>query len=708
MKRLDLLSIPLLLIGLTAVAQPQVVPEGVLRAHTAGSEPKATDVASRYSSNQPIVEFMIASQIWYSDFEDSTHWTFQNQDNYGWAIVDNNQQTGWFLNNLSSSSGGKRAEMDNGDPSTSPPESAPREHIMVTTSPIDVSTITGNCVLEYQQRTWRFRDEYHVEVSNDGSNWLEIGNNDHLLSATDFNSTTGSLSNPEYMAYYIPASVVGFGNNNLWIRFRWSDLDDSGLSYGWIIDDVTVYQGGASDFELTQSYFMGQTDSSSYYKYTQVPTTQGENANFRPAGIILNQGNVNQTDVLLVASEAASAYLSTSSPIDLDPGEESFEEVPDLYQPSTLGSHTLRYDVSNGSQQLINVNRLSTWDFEVTENTWAYDDGDPQGAAWYGTSGYSMCVYFDNFVADTVRAIEVFFPQLTGNNGDFGLTNGTSIGAFIYDEAATSVLGSNAFFSVDQGDAGAIVDDWVSIPLEVPLTAEQEGFYACFRTYEDQIPVGVEWDVPRGLALVDPTSTDDWLIPVTESALEYTVVPMVRVRTTDPFACDDVDIIVDGVVSDTFANAAFTNSIDITISGNGLEPYTVEWTGPGSFDVVNEEDIEGISTDGTYVVVVTDLDGCKGSASFDIMVNGVDERLANRDFELYPNPAHGNASLVLHRAGDYEVDLLSVEGEVISSMNINGDAESIIELPIETLASGVYFVRLNDGATQAVQRLVIR
>lgn len=708
MKHVHFLFLPLLLCALSVGAQSNGDPRSVVQAKVPDFQPAKHDVAARYNSVSPIINTMMPNNlIWYSDFETATDWTFQNQAGYGWSIVDDGQQTGWFLTNLNSTSGGKRAEMDNGDPSATPPTTGAREHIMVTTNPIDVSTISDKCILQYEQRTWRFRDEYHIEVSNNGNTWTEIGNNDHLLTSTDFNSTTGSASNPEYVAYYIPETIVGTGNDNLWLRFRWNDLDDDGTSYGWVIDDVSIFEGPDLDLDLARSYYLGETDSAAYIKYTQIPTHQGTNANFRPAGLVINQGSQSQSNILVIANDLTTNYVSTSNTFSLNPGEMAIEEVNDLYQPSALGNHSLQI-ASSEVMELIEVNAFEQWDFEITENTWAYDDGEAQSAAWYGNAGYTMCAYFDNFTTDTIRALRVYFPLVEGLTADVGFTSGSSVGALIYSGDGSTMLGSNAFYTVNDGAAGTIIDDWVTIPLEVPLTAAETGFNACFRVYADETPVGVEWDVPTGLALVDPDGGDDWSIPITSGGPDYNVLPMIRVVTTDSTACDGVDITITGTVTDIFEAGSFVHSIDITIAGNGTAPLTAVWSGPGSFTVIDGEDVEGIDVTGIYTVVVTDINGCKGSASFDIEPNGFKDPTSKQGFALYPNPANGNTTLELFETGIYSVELLSAEGTVLYAQQVNADNTPQINLPIAELAAGMYFVRVHDGSSESVQRLVIR
>ena len=111
------------------------------------------------------------------------------------------------------------------------------------------------------------------------------------------NNTPGSETNPEYVGYYIPASIMT-ATGNLWVRFQWTDAND-GVAYGWQIDDVVIYSGPSNDLDLDRAYMYGVTDSAAYQKYTEIPEIQAEGATFRPAALVIANGSATQSDVVV-------------------------------------------------------------------------------------------------------------------------------------------------------------------------------------------------------------------------------------------------------------------------------------------------------------------------------------------------------------------------------------------------------------------------
>ena len=67
------------------------------------------------------------------------------------------------------------------------------------------------------------------------------------------------------------------------------------------------------------------------------------------------------------------------------------------------------------------------------------------------------------------------------------------------------------------------------------------------------------------------------------------------------------------VITDGTCATGNSGAIDLTVNG-GVEPYSYNWTGPGSYSSSNE-DISNLAA-GTYNVIVTDNSGCSVSGSF--------------------------------------------------------------------------------------------
>ena len=116
-------------------------------------------------------------------------------------------------------------------------------------------------------------------------------------------------------------------------------------------------------------------------------------------------------------------------------------------------------------------------------------------------------------------------------------------------------------------------------------------------------------------------------------------------------------ISITGIVSE--GDVTGEGSIDITVTG-GTPPYEYEWIGPdvaGSTDA----DLEGVSS-GTYVVEVTDDNGCSNSESFNLTTD-VQEIAAGLSASIFPNPSQG--LFVVDIAGS--IQSLSIPYQVVDA-----------------------------------------
>jgi len=75
------------------------------------------------------------------------------------------------------------------------------------------------------------------------------------------------------------------------------------------------------------------------------------------------------------------------------------------------------------------------------------------------------------------------------------------------------------------------------------------------------------------------------------------------------------DLIVQESIVDVLCKNELTGSIDLTIEG-GNDPYLVSWSGPGNF-ISNNPSISDLE-DGSYVVTVSDQNGCTFISAFEV------------------------------------------------------------------------------------------
>lgn len=697
----------ILLTSVCAVLAGSVFAQSVQKA-TFTSENEAdflkreTNGGLRYNGAAPLLDASVGDTLWYSDFSDANDWTFTNTGSLGWSAV--TTAAVWFYDGnqaLSSTSGGEFAEMNNGDPSSTTTSAA--THIMQSAQ-VSVAGATGSGFLMYQERASRFFDQMYIQASSNGTSWTTIGANEHLLPRTAANNTPGSQTNPEYVGYYIPASIMT-ATGNLWIRFQWTD-DDNGIAYGWQIDDVVIYTGPTNDLDLNRAYMYGVADSGAYQKYTEIPEIQAEEATFLPAALVIANGSATQTDVVVSVSESNTGYSSSSAANTLANDEFAIIEVADDFTTDGTGNYSMTYTVASGNSDMVEENDEMDWDFRVSDNIFAYDKDDNQGSGWWGSSGYTFCLYYDNFTGDTVVGVQGYFP-LIGTTTQYGLEYGKTLKATLYNDDGTGnlvELGSGDFYDVAGGTEGNPVDDWVTVPANIPVPATIESYYACITTYEDEIPLGYDYGV-AGYGLVDSDNSGSWGNPITTSYDTFNVLPYIRVKTKNAQLCANTTIAVIGEVDDE--NETFTASIELINVSGGQSPYTFSWSGPSGFSA-STQDIEGLLEKGDYIVTVTDNNGCSEVQVFTVDGNLSVEDLTISTLKLYPNPASDFVNIDLANAGAYNMVITSLKGDVVMTSTITAN-QGINTIDVSELAAGSYLIKMtNEDNAMSISEIVIR
>lgn len=141
-------------------------------------------------------------------------------------------------------------------------------------------------------------------------------------------------------------------------------------------------------------------------------------------------------------------------------------------------------------------------------------------------------------------------------------------------------------------------------------------------------------------------------------------------------------------------------------SGTGVAPYTYSWSNGST--AATAEQLEA----GTYTVTVTDATGCTASESVTVVffrvANGVTDTELSTGVNVYPNPATNTVNLSFTEpVNNIAVTIYSYVGAQVWSKKFTG-AHQLLELPLNNIAPGMYFIEISaaNGATQ--QKLMIK
>jgi hypothetical protein len=151
--------------------------------------------------------------------------------------------------------------------------------------------------------------------------------------------------------------------------------------------------------------------------------------------------------------------------------------------------------------------------------------------------------------------------------------------------------------------------------------------------------------------------------------------------SSSPVCADDADVTLTGLP----AGGTFSGT---SVTGNNFDPSV----GAGNY---------------TINYSYTDANGCSGSATTSVQVNacvGIAE-VSAEEFVVFPNPSSGIINLILPQTGS-DVEVVDVLGNVIVAKNFQNSGN--VQLDLSAQPNGVYFVRITNGASKEVKRVVIQ
>jgi hypothetical protein len=144
-------------------------------------------------------------------------------------------------------------------------------------------------------------------------------------------------------------------------------------------------------------------------------------------------------------------------------------------------------------------------------------------------------------------------------------------------------------------------------------------------------------------------------------------------------------------------------AVDVAVTG-GSAPYTYTWDNAAS-----TEDIANLDS-GTYVLVVTDNNGCTETATFTVSgAVGINAIALEAAVSVYPNPATSSLSIVitLPEVAGVSVKVFDMKGSLVETLNGPALQNHNLSLDVTTWAEGVYNVTITTQNQTITKRISV-
>ena len=425
--------------------------------------------------------------IWESDFTDPNDWLLDNNGQnggvYGWSIDATNDS--WYFNNpISSTSGGNYAELSNGSASAGN-QLLDMTYNMTMAQPIDIGAAIGssNAVLSFEEYGARFNDLQSVQISTDGVNFITIADN---LSYQVLAQAGGSAyPNPSLREIQL-SQFLQANTSTVWIRFSWTtNYPQSAtnanvwITYGWYIDDVKIYEAPANSITMTDEVMGGwwveyMNTGGIGQDYTFNPISQANVNPYAFEAVISNEGTVSQ-DITMYAEvfdgSGSSIFSTSSSTVNLVASTQDTFVCSSFFTPTTNDVYEIKMWSTADSLGLGNIFTYSDTAIKITAitgpgtqwgNVYGKDYNQDFGYRKIGTSANSA----ESASTFHMYADEVLY-SVDAHISDWSVA-GAQVYAVLYEEVAGAepiLFDQSDDYSIQSGDLGS----WISIPFNSPI-----------------------------------------------------------------------------------------------------------------------------------------------------------------------------------------------------------------------------------------------
>jgi hypothetical protein len=166
-----------------------------------------------------------------------------------------------------------------------------------------------------------------------------------------------------------------------------------------------------------------------------------------------------------------------------------------------------------------------------------------------------------------------------------------------------------------------------------------------------------------------------------------------------------------GPYTDAAASGTFPQAdVNVTLVANECYKAVVYDAYGDGFDAGTGNGDFKIQVGGVSVATVATFSG--GASMEDAMKVGatasIDEASAEIAMAVYPNPASGMVNVSFEGKGDYSISIMDVSGRTVATQVVTASGTTNVEMSINNLQAGNYFVSVANGGSSYTQKLMVK
>ncbi len=175
------------------------------------------------------------------------------------------------------------------------------------------------------------------------------------------------------------------------------------------------------------------------------------------------------------------------------------------------------------------------------------------------------------------------------------------------------------------------------------------------------------------------------------TGLTYTTDTLVTINLSSIYSCDSTVTLKLSIINIDSTISYANNELSVNETAD-----TYQW-----IDCDTQLPIAGATLssftpteNGNYAVIITE-NGCSSQLECIAIYNvGINEN-SKSNWKLFPNPSSGKFYISGTQGNDVNIDVLNIEGKVISSFAMDLDTK---EIDLSNYPTGIYILKLNDGS----------